>query len=73
MENGQKSKKGARITASVGTDTILSIQEGQERIERRPTQAEEEVAKALSRPRQRAPSRCSRCLLDCWAYNTPLA
>lgn len=57
-QNEQKIKKRARRNANLGTDTILSVQEGQERVQQLDTQIEEQVD---SVPRQRAPRRCSGC------------
>jgi len=57
-QNERKIKKRARRNANLGTDTILSVQEGQERVQQLDTQVEEQVD---SVPRQRAPRRCSGC------------
>ena len=49
-QNERKTKKKTRRNADLGTNTILSVQEGQERVQ----QLDRE-------PRQRAPRRCSGC------------
>lgn len=54
-------KKRARKKANLGTNTILSVQEGQDRLQQLDTQVEEQVKKAISRPRQRAPRHFSGC------------
>lgn len=56
-QNEQKIKKKARRNANLGTDIILSVQEGQERFQQLDTQVEE----CISRPRKRAPQHCSGC------------
>jgi hypothetical protein len=57
-ENERKIQKRARRTTVLGTDPILSIQEGQNRLQQLDIQVEEEAAE---RPRQRAPPQCSGC------------
>ena len=47
-QNEQKIKKKARRNANLGTDIILSVQEGQERFQQLDTQVEE----CISRPRK---------------------
>jgi hypothetical protein len=61
-ENERKKIKRARKNAILGQDTILSIQEGQNRIQQLDRQVEGQVAGQVeSRTRQRAPPRCSGC------------
>jgi len=60
-QNERKIKKRARRNANLGTDTILSVQEGQDRFQQLGTQVEEQVEECISRPRKRAPQRCSGC------------
>ncbi|RJE24552.1 hypothetical protein PHISCL_03083, partial [Aspergillus sclerotialis] len=54
-ENERKAKKRARGNAVLGTDTILSIQEGQDRVQQLNLQANSYTDEI---PRQRAPPRC---------------
>ena len=60
-QNERKVKKRARRNANLGTDTILSVQEGQDRFQQLDTRVEEQVEECISRPRKRAPQRCSGC------------
>jgi hypothetical protein len=60
-QNERKVKKRARRNANIGTDTILSVQEGQDRFQQLDTRVEEQVEECISRPRKRAPQRCSGC------------
>ena len=53
-QNEQKIKERTRRNANLGTDTILSVQEGQERVQQLDTQVEEQVDRV---PCQRAPRR----------------
>lgn len=60
-ENERKIMKKARRRGNLGQDTMLSIQEGQERIQQLDIVAEAQVEADIQRPRQRAPPRCSSC------------
>ena len=61
-ENERKIRKRARQQANLGIDTILSIQEGQERIQQLDSQIDSQVASQIDiMPRRRAPQRCSGC------------
>ena len=61
-ENERKVKKRARKQAILATDTILSVQEGQGHIQQLNVEAETQIEEPPpSRPRQRAPQRCSGC------------
>ena len=60
-QNERKIKKRATRNANLGTDTILSVQEGQDRFQQLDTRVEEQVEECISRPRKRAPQRCSGC------------
>jgi len=51
-QNERKIKKRAKRNANSGTDTIICVQEGQERVQQLDTQVEEQVDRV---PRQRAP------------------
>ena len=53
--------KGARRNATPGTDTILSVQEGRNRLQQVVTQVDTQVEESIHRPRKRAPQRCSGC------------
>lgn len=56
-ENERKTKKKGRRYAVLGNNITLSVQEGLDRIQQLDMQVEEQA----SRPRQRAPPRCSGC------------
>ena len=60
-QNERKIKKRARRNATLGTDTILSVQEGQNRFQQLDTQVDRHVEESTPRPRKRAPQRCSGC------------
>ena len=60
-ENEQKTKKKARRRAALGNDTILSVQEGLDRIQQLDVQVEGQIEEQASIPHQRAPARCSGC------------
>ena len=68
-QNERKIKKRATRNANLGTDTILSVQEGQDRFQQLDTRVEERVEECISRPRKRAPQRCSGCGTY-WTHNT---
>ena len=57
----KKKKKKARTHGSLGTDLFISVQEGRERIQQLDIQDEAQVEEPISRPRKRAPQRCSGC------------
>jgi hypothetical protein len=60
-ENERKMKKKARKRASLGNDLFISVREGRDRIQQLKTEVEEQAKEQASRPRQRAPARCSGC------------
>ena len=63
-ENERKTKKKARRRATLGNDTILSVQEGLDRIQQLDGQVESQIEGQVEQapiPRQRAPGRCSGC------------
>ena len=63
-ENERKTKKKARRRATLGNDTILSVQEGLDRIQQLDGQVESQIEGQVEQapiPRQRAPARCSGC------------
>ena len=60
-ENEQKTKKNAGKQASIGDNLFISVQEGRERIQQLDIQDEAQVEEPISRPRKRAPQRCSGC------------
>ena len=60
-ENERKTKKKARKRASIGDNLFISVQEGRERIQQLDIQDEAQVEEPISRPRKRAPQRCSGC------------
>jgi hypothetical protein len=60
-ENERKIKKKARRRAAIGNDTLLSVQEGQNRVQRLDTQFNEQPDEPTPMPRRRAPQRCSGC------------
>jgi hypothetical protein len=60
-ENERKMRKKARRRATLGNDLILFVQEGQNRVQQLDTHVEGQVEEQASRPRQRAPARCSSC------------
>lgn len=60
-ENERKKKKKARKRAVLGDDLFISVQEGRDRIQQLDTHLEEQVEEPTSRPRKRAPQRCSGC------------
>jgi hypothetical protein len=60
-ENERKMKKKARKRASLGNDLFISVREGRDRIQQLNTEVEEQAKEQASRPRQRAPARCSGC------------
>ena len=61
VENEQKMTKKARRRGNLGQDTMLSIQEDQERVQQLDIVVEAEAEADIQRPRQRAPPRCSGC------------
>ena len=60
-QNEQKIKKRARRNANLGTDTILSVQEGQKRFQQLDTQLEKQVEEPIPQPCKQAPQCCSGC------------
>ena len=67
-ENERKTKKKARRRATLGNDTILSVQEGLDCIQQLDGQVESQIEGQIEGqveqapiPRQRAPARCSGC------------
>src|SRR5699024_2053166 len=60
-ENKRKMKKKARRRVVLGSDLFISIQAGRDCIQQLDTHLEEPVEEQTSRPRQRAPARCSGC------------
>lgn len=60
-QNERKINKRARRNATLGTDTILSVQEGQSRFQQLDSQDNRQVEESTSRPRKRAPQHCSGC------------
>ena len=60
-ENERKYKKKARRRALLGNDTLLSVQEGQNRVQQLNTQLNEQPEQTTPVPRQRALPRCSGC------------
>ena len=61
LQNERKTKKRERRNANLGTDTILSVREGQDCFQQLDTQVEEQIEECISRPRKRAPQCCSGC------------
>jgi hypothetical protein len=60
-ENERKIRKKARRRANLGDDILLSVQEGQNRVQQLDIPQNEQVDKPAPIPRQRAPPRCSGC------------
>ena len=60
-QNERKIKKRARRNANLGTDTILSVQEGQKRFQQLDTQLKEQVEESIPQPHKQAPQFCSGC------------
>ena len=60
-ENERKTKKKARRRAILGNDTLLSVQEGQNRVQQLDMQLNEQHDEPTPLPRRRAPQRCSGC------------
>jgi hypothetical protein len=60
-ENERKMRKKARRRVNLGNDTLLSVQEGQSRIQQLDMPLVEQVSEPTPIPGQRAPPRCSAC------------
>ncbi|KKA22268.1 hypothetical protein T310_3703 [Rasamsonia emersonii CBS 393.64] len=60
-ETERKTRKKARRRAILGNDTLLSVQEGQNRIQQLDTQLNEKLDEPTPMPQRRAPQRCSGC------------
>ena len=60
-QNERKIKKRTRRNATLSTDTILSVQEGQNRFQQLDSEVNRQVDESTPRPRKRAPQRCSGC------------
>lgn len=60
-ENERKYRKKARRRALIGNDTLLSVQEGQNRVQQLDMQLNEQPEESTPVPRRRAPQRCSGC------------
>ncbi|KKA21382.1 hypothetical protein T310_4599, partial [Rasamsonia emersonii CBS 393.64] len=58
-ETERKTRKKARRRAILGNDTLLSVQEGQNRIQQLDTQLNEKLDEPTPMPQRRAPQRCS--------------
>jgi hypothetical protein len=54
-------EKKARKRASLGNALFISVQEGRDRVQQFNAQLNKQVKESISRPRQRAPPRCSGC------------
>jgi hypothetical protein len=54
-------RKKVRRRANLGNDILLSVQEGQSRIQQLDMPLIEQVSEPTPIPRQRAPPRCSGC------------
>ena len=61
VQNEQKIKKRARWNATLGTDTILSVQEGQNCFQQLDTQIDRQVEEPTSQPCKWTPQHCSGC------------
>ena len=61
VQNEQKIKKRARQNATLDTDTILSVQEGQNHFQQLDTQIDRQVEESTSQPCKQAPQHCSGC------------
>jgi hypothetical protein len=61
VENEREIKKKARRRAMLGNDLLLSIKEGQTRVQQLDTLVEGQINEPKSGSRQRAPPRCSSC------------
>ena len=60
-QNERKIKKRTRRNATLGTDTILSVQEGQNRFQQLDSEVNRQVDESTPRPCKRAPQCCSGC------------
>ena len=60
-QNERKIKKRTRRNATLGTDTILSVQEGQNHFQQLDSEVNRQVDESTPRSRKRAPQRCSGC------------
>jgi SMC interacting uncharacterized protein involved in chromosome segregation len=60
-ENERKAKKRVRRRALVGNDVLLSVQEGQNRVQQLDTQVNGQINEPTPISHQRAPPRCSGC------------
>ena len=60
-ENERKYKKKARKRAIIGNDSLLMVQEGENRVQQLNTQVNEQPEQSTPVPRRRAPQRCSGC------------
>jgi hypothetical protein len=60
-ENERKVKKRARRRATLGTTTLLTVQEGLDQVQQLDIQAEGQAQEQVYVPSQRAPPRCSGC------------
>ena len=60
-ENKRKYKKKARKRAIIGNDSLLMVQEGENRVQQLNTQVNEQPEQSTPVPRRRAPQRCSGC------------
>ena len=60
-QNERKVKKRARRNATLCTDTILPVQEGQNQAQQLDLQVNRQDEESTPRPRKQAPQRCSGC------------
>jgi uncharacterized small protein (DUF1192 family) len=60
-ENERKVKKRVRRRAIVGNDVLLSVQEGQNRVQQLDTEVNSQIDEPTPTSYQRAPPRCSGC------------
>jgi uncharacterized small protein (DUF1192 family) len=60
-ENERKVKKRVRRRAIVGNDVLLSVQEGQNRVQQLDTEVNSQIDEPTPMSRQRAPPTCSGC------------
>ena len=60
-ENERKIKKRTRRRAVLGNNTLLSVQEGLDRVQQLDMQVEGQAQELVYMPSQRAPPRCSGC------------
>ena len=60
-ENEQKYKKKARKRAIIGNDSLLIVQEEENRVQQLNTQINKQPEQSTPVPRRRAPQRCSGC------------